>query len=88
MLHGQLRAAGLESVASRSTRGLLAKIYALTVAAFLLWVAYGLLRGDWAIIVPNSICLLLSLFILAMILLPGKRREDVANTIEHSVSGH
>lgn len=57
-------------------------MYTLTVFGFTCWLTYGVLRGDFALIVPNAICLALSLFILTMILLPRRKREEVADTIE------
>jgi MtN3 and saliva related transmembrane protein len=74
-------------ITSRSTKGLSAKMYFLTIVAFALWLTYGTLRADWAIIAPNAICLLLSIFIFGMILLSGRQRDRVADAIEHSVSG-
>ena len=62
-------------------------MYALTVAAFALWLAYGALRHDWALILPNALCLLLAGFILAMTLLPRDKREAVADAIGEKTSG-
>lgn len=69
-------------IRSRDTNGLSAGMYGLTVAAFCLWCAYGILRSDWALIVPNALCLALAAFIWTMILLPPPAREAVAETIE------
>lgn len=52
-------------------------MYAFTVTGFALWVTYGLLRTDWPIIVTNSVCFLLSGFILAMTLMPKSWRRGV-----------
>jgi len=57
------------------TKDISAWSYAITVTAFALWVTYGFIRGDWPLVASNSICLLLSAFILAMTLAPeGWRR--------------
>lgn len=71
-------------IRTRDVRGISPAMYALTVAAFALWVGYGMLRGDWALIAPNTLCLTLSAFILAMTLLPPARRERVAAAIEQA----
>ena len=43
---------------------------------------YGLLLGEWPLIVTNGICLLLSTFILAMKLLPRAKKEAVADALD------
>ncbi len=50
-------------VRSRNTDGISLKMYLITVAGFVAWLAYGVLLGQWAIIVQNVICLCLSSFI-------------------------
>lgn len=57
-------------------------MYLMTVSAFALWLGYGWLKSDWALIVPNALCLALSGFIFVMICLPAKLRDEVANVIE------
>lgn len=69
-------------IRTRDVKGLSPAMYTLTVAAFALWLSYGALRRDWALIVPNALCLALSAFILTMTLLPRARRERVADAIE------
>jgi MtN3 and saliva related transmembrane protein len=69
-------------ISTRDIKGLSTGMYALTVTSFALWMTYGLLLGDWALIVPNTICLALSGFILTMLILPAAKREQVADTIE------
>ena len=68
-------------IRSRSTEGISLKMYAITVTGFVAWLLYGLLMRQWAIIVQNIICLGLSSFILAMKLLPQRRKEAVADSI-------
>lgn len=72
-------------IKTRETDGLSAGMYSLTVAAFALWLGYGALLGDWALIIPNLVCLLLSAFILAMILMPTKQANVVADRINDTV---
>ena len=69
-------------IKERRTDGLSSTMYALTCVGFTLWVGYGVLRDDWAIIVPNSICLLLSAFILTLILLPQDKTAAVARAVD------
>ncbi len=73
-------------IRTRDVKGLSSGMYALTVAAFALWMTYGLLRGDWALIVPNTLCLILSAFILMMILLPKSVRDNVSETLNDAIT--
>ena len=69
-------------IRTRDTGALSAGMYALRTLAILLWLSYGLLLGQWPLIVTNSICLALSGFILAMKLLPRRHREAVAEALD------
>lgn len=73
-------------ISSRDVEGLSLRMYALTVTGFVLWTAYGVGKGDWALIVPNAICLVLTLFIMAMIMLPKPQREAVADAVQPEVT--
>ncbi|CAN7639838.1 PQ-loop domain-containing transporter [Rhizobium sp. LjRoot98] len=42
------------------TAAISARMYALTVSGFALWSAFGLIRGEWPIILTNTICFCLS----------------------------
>ncbi|HEX2760489.1 MAG TPA: SemiSWEET transporter [Rhizomicrobium sp.] len=68
-------------IRTRQTKDISAGMYAITVAAFALWCAYGVLQGQWPLIASNSICLLLSGFILMMKLLPRRAKEKVADAV-------
>ena len=57
-------------------------MYAITVTGFALWTAYGIMLGQWPIIVTNAICLLLAGFILMMKLLPRRRKAKVADALD------
>ncbi len=61
------------------TKDISAISYAITVTAFALWVTYGLIREDWPLVASNSVCLLLSAFILAMTLAPKAWRRKISN---------
>ncbi len=69
-------------IRSRSTEGVSLKMYLITVAGFITWLIYGVLQGQWAIIVQNVICLCLSAFILTMKLLPQRKKEIVAEALD------
>ena len=68
-------------IRSRNTDGISLKMYLITVAGFIFWLAYGVLLKQWAIIVQNLICLALSSFILFMKLLPQSKKEVVADAL-------
>lgn len=72
-------------IRTRNVEGLSGGMYALTVTAFALWMTYGWLQGDWALIVPNTLCLILSGFILMMIMLPKQARNNVSETINDAI---
>ena len=69
-------------VRTRDTRAISAGMYAVTVLGFALWLVYGLLLGQWPLIVTNATCLALSAFILAMKLLPRRYRATVADAVD------
>jgi MtN3 and saliva related transmembrane protein len=69
-------------IRTRDTSGLSARMYAVTVTGFSLWLAYGIMLGEWPLIVTNAICLALSAFILAMRILPQRKKEAVADLLD------
>ena len=74
-------------IRSRDTSGLSAATYSITVMGFLLWFTYGLLIGEWAIIVTNAVCGALAAFILTMILLPPEKKAAIADAVDPSAPG-
>jgi MtN3 and saliva related transmembrane protein len=66
---------------TREVRALATPTWVLTTAAFAVWTVYGALRRDWAILAPNAICFVLAGFILALKLMPRRRREAVADAL-------
>ena len=72
-----------KTIAMRDVTGLSAPMYALTIAAFGLWTGYGALIQDWAIVIPNTICLALAGFIFVMVIVPQHMRDRIADTLEH-----
>lgn len=69
-------------IKTRQTKDISTGMYSLTVFGFALWSAYGFMLRQWPLIASNSICLLLSLFILTMKLLPTSGKEAVADTLD------
>jgi MtN3 and saliva related transmembrane protein len=69
-------------IRSRDTSGISTGMYFVTVAGFTLWTAYGAMQTAWPIIASNSICLILSAFILMMKLLPQRDKEKVADAVD------
>jgi MtN3 and saliva related transmembrane protein len=69
-------------IKTRDVSGISRNMYFITVVGFSLWFAYGVLLGQWPLIVTNGICLLLSAFILAMKVLPRRKREAVADALD------
>ncbi|GGC83746.1 SemiSWEET family sugar transporter [Chelatococcus reniformis] len=66
----------------RDTHSLSAGMYALTVTGFALWVSYGIALRQWPLILANGICLAVSTFILVMILLPSRQKNEVADAVD------
>ncbi len=68
-------------IRARETKDISSGTYVLTVAGFAMWIVFGLLGRQWPLVVSNSICLVLSAFILLMKLLPRRKKEVVANLV-------
>ena len=71
----------LQIIRTRETKDISLGMYAITVTAFALWCAYGVILRQWPLIASNSICLVLSGFILVMKLLPRRAKNKVANAV-------
>ena len=69
-------------IRTRDTSGLSARMYAVTVTGFSLWLAYGILMGAWPLIVTNAVCLALAAFVLMMRILPQRKKEAVADLLD------
>ena len=72
-------------IKSRETADISALMYGITVAGFALWAAYGVLLMQWPLIFTNSLCFLLSGFILTMKLLPRRQKNKVADVLDPAV---
>jgi MtN3 and saliva related transmembrane protein len=69
-------------IKSRHTSDISLGMYAVTVCGFALWTIYGVLLGEWPLIVTNTICFLLAGFILTMKILPGPQKNKVADALD------
>lgn len=69
-------------IRTRDTEAISRSMYSLTVMAFALWACFGWMKQELALIVPNTICLVLSSFILLMKILPKKSKDAVANAVD------
>src|SRR5580704_3086999 len=69
-------------IRSRDTSSISTGMYLVTVAGFTLWTAYGAMQAAWPLIASNSICLILSAFILTMKLLPQREKDKVADAVD------
>ncbi len=68
-------------IKTRNTKDLATTMWILSTSAFALWSVYGILMGEFPIIVPNVICLVLAGFILVMKVLPPRKRDAVADAV-------
>lgn len=69
-------------VRTRKTDELATGMWILNVSGFALWTAYGVTRGQWAIIVPNTICLVFAAFILTMKLVSSRTKHAIADKLD------
>lgn len=69
-------------IRTRETSGISAPMYAITVLGFALWLAFGIMKAEWPIIITNGVCLLLSAFILTMTVLPQAEKDVVAKAFD------
>ena len=68
-------------IRTRKTKDISIGMYAVTVIGFALWTAYGVSLRQWPIVASNSICFVLSAFILLMSALPSPQKNAVAGKI-------
>lgn len=74
-------------IRTRDTHSISAAMYALTVVGFGLWFTYGVMLGQWPLIVTNGACFVFSAFILAMKFLPESGKQAVADAIDPNAKG-
>jgi MtN3 and saliva related transmembrane protein len=69
-------------VKTRDTSSLSTPMWIGESAAFALWITYGVMLEKLPIIIPNAICLILSVFILFMKVAPKRTKEHVADALD------
>jgi MtN3 and saliva related transmembrane protein len=69
-------------IKTRETASISVRMYAITVLGFALWLTFGVMKREWPIILTNGVCLVLSAFILVMTLLPGAKKDAVADVLD------
>lgn len=74
-------------IKTRDTSSLSTPMWVLEVCAFAGWVTYGVLLMEWPIIIPNSICFLIALFILIMKVVPHTTRDKIADAVDPAARG-
>lgn len=68
-------------IRTRETKDISIVMYCLTVIGFAAWATYGAMLSQWPLVASNSICFVLSAFILAMTLLPRAKKNAVADAV-------
>ena len=58
----------IKTIREKNTKSLSLPMYLILTSGLLLWLAYGILIKDWALIIANSITGVLALIILAAII--------------------
>jgi len=75
----------LKIAKTRDISGISTKMCAITVAAFAMWTAYGILLPPFPVIIANGLCLLLSSFILGMKLASTGSKSRIAGQTERAI---
>jgi MtN3 and saliva related transmembrane protein len=73
-------------IKTRDTGSISAPMYAITVLGFTFWLIFGIMKGEWPIIVTNGVCLVTSAFILVMTVLPRSKKDVVAEVLNPTAS--
>jgi MtN3 and saliva related transmembrane protein len=69
-------------IRTRDVSSISTAMHSTSVAGFALWLSYGLMKQDWPILITNTVMLAVAGFIPAMKLMPGDKREKVAETLD------
>jgi MtN3 and saliva related transmembrane protein len=68
-------------IRTRETKDISVWMYGLTVVGFAAWGIYGAMLSQWPLVASNTVCFLLSAFILTMTLLPSAKKAAVADAV-------
>ena len=74
-------------IKTRDTSSISTPMYAVTVAGFCFWLAFGIMNGEWPITITNGVCLVLSALILLMTILPRTQKDAVADALDPASEG-
>jgi len=66
---------------TRDTSSLATPMWILSTVAFALWILYGIVLGQWPLIVANAICFALCALILVLKVLPRRERDAVLDKV-------
>jgi MtN3 and saliva related transmembrane protein len=69
-------------IKTAETKDISAGMYLITVTAFALWTAYGVILDQWPLVASNAICFFLAGFILLMKILPRSQKQRVSRSID------
>jgi len=69
-------------IKTRDTSSLSTPMWILQVFAFAGWIVYGVMLRALPIIAPNTVCFLISVFILVMKLVPREAKNKIADAID------
>lgn len=72
-------------IRTAETHSISTGMYVITVAGFLLWTAYGIELRQWPLVTSNTICLLLSGFILVMKLASRRQKKAVKAAADKAI---
>jgi MtN3 and saliva related transmembrane protein len=72
-------------IRTRKTDELATMMWVLNVVGFGLWSIYGVALGKWAIVIPNAICWVFSVFILVMKLVSSRTRHAIADVLDPAI---
>ncbi len=78
----------IKIIRTRETKDISVWMYLLTVTGFAAWAVYGLMLSQWPLVASNTICFLLSAFILTMTLLPRAKKNAVADAVDPGALKH
>jgi MtN3 and saliva related transmembrane protein len=65
---------------TRDTSSLSTRMWILSTAAFAIWIVYGVVLGEWPIILPNAVCFLLAGLILTLKVMSPRQRETICQS--------
>ncbi len=68
-------------IRKKTSKGISLVTYLVLLSGTLLWVAYGILKADWPIIISNAVSSLISTIILILYMMPDRKIAKVHEAI-------